>query len=549
MEGVRGRVREGRALNALAVLALIAAAGRAQAPSSAPVEDILCLKDGRVVSGPRMSRFPGGVDVHYKAGTIRVPENLIQESVLAEDLDPAATAPATPEEIAKTKEGLVRFEGHWTSPALREEILRKRILAHKTELEEMRAHGEWKNRYREDGKYFRFEYTVPPRIFAPYRDAMEAYFAEFARAWKVQPARNGFRLPVSFFADEPSFLQIGGVPKGVLGYFDPIRKDLNIFYERQDPRLSSEVMFHEANHYLQSLVEPKFWVPHFPAESLAEYYGACRYDPVTRKLDVGLLLEHRLCQIEADVAGGDLMDLAKLVSTEDLFEHYTWGWSLVHFLMKDPKTAAKFQKFFLALPEAKGVERKDVSHAMYTISQKDVFTIFRRELGLKDFDAIRKMEADWHDYVKSKLQLVTCSGYEQAGLEAKRDGRVIRATRLLTTAIEKGSRNPLVHQTLACLLVDDGETDRARAVWQRALELDPLDERAYFRMSQRLRGKDETEAKRLRALALELGADDPFGSQVIDTGEDEPPEPGKEPHPGDQPGKPKKPGAEPGWPR
>jgi hypothetical protein len=128
---------------------------------------------------------------------------------------------------------------------------------------------------------------------------------------------------------------------------------------------------------------------------------------------------------------------------------------------------------------------------MYTISQADVFTIFRRELGLKDFDAIRKMEADWHDYVKSKLQLVTCSGYEQAGLEAKRDGRVIRATRLLTAAIEKGSRNPLVHQTVACLLsttetwIGDGRRQRARSssILRRARTLEV----------QRPRGKDETE--------------------------------------------------------
>jgi hypothetical protein len=420
-------VREGRALSALLVRGRCSRRGRAQAPSPAPVqdnpepegrpdhqrsEDVARRRRRRAAlrggDGPRAGRPHPGLPSSRRTSSR------------------PAIAPRPPRKRRRTRRPRPLRGPLDVARRCARRRCAKRILARRTELEEMRAHGEWKNRYKEDGKYFRFEYTVPPRIFAPYRDAMEAYFAEFARAWKVQPSRNGFRLPVSFFADEPSFLQIGGVKKGVLGYFDPGPEGPEHLLRAPGSAALAETMFHEANHYLQSLIEPKFWVPHFPGESLAEYYGACRYDPETKKLEVGLLQESRLCHIDADIAGGDLMDLAKLVSTDDLYEHYTWGWSLVHFLMKDPKTAAKFQKFFLALPEAKGVDRKDVSYGMYTIDAKDVFTIFRREFGLKDFDSIRKMEADWHDYVKSKLALVTCSGYEKAGLEAARDDRVIR---------------------------------------------------------------------------------------------------------------------------
>jgi hypothetical protein len=405
-------------------------------------------------------------------------------------------------------------------------------------LEEMRAHGEWRNRYVEDGKYFHFEYTVPQRIFEPYKDEMEAYFAEFAKTWKIQPPKNNFKLPVCFYSDEKSFLQIGGVPNGVLGYFDPGRKDLNIFYERLDPILTEDVMFHEANHYLQSLVETHFWIPHFPGESLAEYYGASRWDPVKKKLTVGLMQEGRLCQIESDVAGGQTMDLVKLVSTENLFEHYTWGWALVNFLMSDPKYAPKFQKFFFALPEAKGVQRTSAPYGMYSIKQADVFTIFQREMGLKDASAVRKLNAEWQDDVLSKLKQVSCYGYEKAGLEARRDKRNLRATRLLKTAIEKGSKNPLVFRALAEIYAEDDKVEEAMGAWKKALEIDPFDEDVYAKMAFCTKRKDRKESERLRALAIELGADDPWvhlGSD--DEGEGESPDPGKK-KPGEKPGEP-----------
>jgi hypothetical protein len=523
--------RAPRALLGLAVLACALASARAD-------DDILCLKDGRIVVGPKMTRVQGGVELQYKSGKVLVGDDLIQDAVLAEDLK---IAPKTDEEKEKTNQGFVHFEGKWLTPKQRDEVIQKRVLDHKKVLEEMRAHGEWRNRYVEDGKYFHFEYTVPKRIFEPYKEAMEAYFAEFAKTWKIAQPKGGFRLPVSFFSDEQSFLQIGGVPKGVLGYFDPTRKDLNIFYERHYPGLSEDVMFHEANHYLQSLVEPNFWIPHFPGESMAEYYGASSWDPVKKKFSVGLMQEGRLCQIESDVAGGETMSLVKLVSTEGLFEHYTWGWSLVHFLMSDSKYAAKFQKFFRALPEAKGVQRQNAGNngEMYTIRQEDVFTIFQREMGLKDADAVRKMDAEWHDYVTSKLGLVTVYGYERAGLLAKQEKRPIRATRLLKTAIEKGSKNALVYKALGQIYADDGKLDEAKKTWKKGIELDPLDADLYAAMSRALKRPEKEESARLRLLALELGADDPFlqASETADEGE-ESPEPGKKKRPGEQPGEP-----------
>jgi len=478
-------------------------------PAARAGDDIVCLKDGRVVSGLKMARVAGGIEITYQNGKVFVADALIHDAVLAEDLK---IPPVSDEEKEKMSQGFVHFEGKWVTLPQRDEILKKRVLDHKANLDEMRAHGEWRNRYIEDGKYFHFEYTVPKRIFEPYRDAMEAYFAEFAKTWKIQPPKGGFKLPVCFYADEASFLQTAGVKHGVLGYFDPDRKDLNIFYERLDPVLSETVMFHEANHYLQYLVNPLFFVPHFPGESLAEYYGASHWDPEKKKFTVGMMQEGRLCQIESDTAAGDVMDIAKLVGTHDLFEHYTWGWSLVHFLMNDPRYAPKFMKFFLALPEAKGVQREEMSNGMYTLSQEDVLKIFMREFGLKDANALRKMDSEWHNYVTGKLALVTYRGYERAGMEARSDKRNLRATRLLKTAIDKGSKNPLVFNTLAEIYGEDGKTAEAMAMWKKAIELDPLNGLFYARMGFELNSSDKKESKRLAALALELGSDDPWAN-------------------------------------
>jgi tetratricopeptide (TPR) repeat protein len=497
------------------------------APAS---QDILCLKDGRVIEAAGMHRAEGGIDVTYPHGIVHVPNDLIFDAVLEED---AHAAPKTDEEREQAAKGFVHFEGKWLSVGQRDSLVAKRLEKHRQALEEMKAHGQWRNRQKQDTKYFHFEYTLPQHIFESYRNAMEAYFNEFSKTWKLKMPKAEDRLPVCFYTDERSFHQISGAPEGVLGYFKFVRPlDLNIYYERLDPSLSEDVMFHEANHYLQLLLNPRFAVPHFPGEALAEYYGASEWDPEKKKLTVGLIQEGRLCQIQTDIDAGERMDLVRLISTEGLFEHYTWGWALVHFLMNDPRYAPKFQRFFLALPDAKGVQRKPAANGMYTLDQDDVLTIFMREMALKDASAVRKLQAEWDDYVDVKLKLVTCSGFEKAGFNAKEEKRTLRATRLFKTAIEMGSKNPLVFHELAEIYARDGKRDEAFATWKRAIEIDPLEGLFYSRMGFYMEDTDKAEAERLRKLAKEIGCDDPWVNAIF-VGEN--PEPEAPPKPGERP--------------
>jgi tetratricopeptide (TPR) repeat protein len=329
------------------------------------------------------------------------------------------------------------------------------------------------------------------------------------KAWKITPPRGEPKLPVNIYIDAKSYHQVSGAPGGALAYFRFVKPwDLDTYYERLDPDYSKQVLYHEANHYLQLLVDTHFAVPHFPGESMAEYYGASRWDPVTKKFETGLIQEGRLCEIQTDIAGGDKVTLETLITTDGMYQHYTWGWALVHFLMNDSRYAAKFQKFFLALSGGKGILRQDLGRDnLRTVKQADVWKVFQDEMGLKDANAVRKLETEWYDHI-DKLGLVTESGLAKAGFTAAETGRVIRARRLFQEAIDKGSKNPLLFERYAELLDEKGDTGEARAMLEKAIELDPLEGKFYNRLGHRLLLHKDPEGDRWVALATELGFDD-----------------------------------------
>jgi hypothetical protein len=465
--------------------------------------DILITKDGRVFETDAMKRVEGGIDVTFKNGTVHVPARMIQDAVLASD---AQMQPVTDEEKEKAEKGLVRYEGKWVLVKRRDELVAKKIEEKRKALEAIREHGEWGNRYIEESKVFRYEYTVPPAIFAEYRDAMEAYYAQFIKAWKITPPRNEPKLPVNIYRDPKSYYQVSGSPAGALAYFRFVKPwDLDTYYDRLDNDQSKQVLYHEANHYLQLLVDPTFAVPHFPGEAMAEYYGASRWDPATKKFETGLIQEGRLCEIQTDIAGGDKVTLENLLTTEGMYQHYTWGWSLVHFLMNDTRYAAKFQKFFLALSGGKGIPREELGRDnLKTVKQAEVWKVFQAEMGIKDAAGVRKMETEWYDYI-DKLGLVTESGLAKAGFTAAETGRPIKARRFLKEAIAKGSKNPLVFERYAELSEDRAE---AREMLQKAIDLDPLEGKFYNTLGHRLKGEKDPEGDRFIALGEELGYED-----------------------------------------
>lgn len=470
--------------------------------------DFLLLRDGRVVEGVPIARAERGVKLTYTNGEVFVREELIGDVFIeAEALAP----PATPEEEAQRAKGMVRFEGRWITPKAREEQLKKRIAKKLADLEEIKAHSQWRDRREAKTKNFAFEHTLPIEVFENYRDLMEAYFAQFLRDWKISPPKGLGRLKVCLYSNYADMIQVGGAGGGVLGYFRYIEPlELNFFHERLDVAFTEEVMFHETNHYLQKLIDMEFSMPHFPGESLAEYYGASSWDPVKKKLTTGLILEGRLVEVQDDIDSGEMMNLKRLISNERMYEHYTWGWTLVHYLMNDKRYTAKFQKWIMALPSAKDIKRQVNSQNLKDIEAAEVARSFMDYLGIKDDAALEQMQKEWHVYVQEKLTLVTARGKEVAARSAKNYGRYIKAKRLFKEAIDAGTTNPMTFHGYADLLARDGKLEEAQTLWKKAIELDPLTGEFYWGMGRSLmKGKDKAEGERWKKLAKEV---DPEGS-------------------------------------
>ncbi|MCC6409548.1 MAG: hypothetical protein IT453_20485 [Planctomycetes bacterium] len=495
-------------------LALALALG-AFAPTASA--DLLVLKDGRVIQDQKLARSDGGIAIQYANGDVLVPTALVEDVIIDGEATPP---PATAEEQEMAGKGLVRWEGKWIPKKRRDELLAKRTAERKKEVEEIAAHREWAKRRTAKTKHFAFEYTVPQGVFENYAALMEAYFDAFVKDWGLQAPKNLGQLPVCLHIDYDAMVQVGGAGNGVLGYFRFVRPwDLNFFHDRTDPAFTEEVMFHETNHYLQKLLDLEFAMPHFPGESLAEYYGASHWDPVKKKLSTGLLLEGRLCELKLDLQRGEWIGLEQLVSTDRMYEHYNWGWSLVYFLMKDPRYQKKFQKFVATLPSGKGIQREVMGvDNLKTVSGAEVWKTFKAELGLKDAAAVTALEKEWHEFVDKKLQLESYRGLETAARQASNNGQPIKAKRLFKEAIERGSTNPLTFHGYAELLARDGEHDQAIELWRKALAIDPLNAECYAAMGRSLLARgDKKEASRLRRLARDI---DPDNSWFLFTDED-----------------------------
>jgi len=457
--------------------------------------DTLCLKDGRVIDGKPMTRENDAIRVKFEHGDVVVPNAMILDAMLDADAADAAKSAA----------------------------MKKRLADRKAYAEEIKALSEWRNRKKESKAHFDFEYTVPPHIYAGFRDRMEAYFIEFQKKWAIAQPKDG-RLLVCFYGDSEAFHQVAAAPRGVIGYFKFVRPmELDIYYDRLDPELTEDVMFHEANHYLQKLLNVDVSMPHFPGESLAEYYGASSWDDKAKKLTVGLVQEGRLAEVMTDVAGGDMMPLEKMISTDRMYEHYTWGWSLVHFLMNRDKYQPKFLRFVKALANGKDVKRTIVNFGndrLGIVAPEEVLRVFMKSLDLKDKAALKPLEKEWHDYVTKELKADSVRGLEQAGLQVlgTYPPRPLRARMLLEKAVAGGSKSSHVVASLAEMVAsgsgdpdDKSDLDRGIDLMKKAIELDPLVADNYATLGDLLAAKGKKdESKKLLELARELDPDDPF---------------------------------------
>lgn len=486
-------------------------------------QDSLQLKDGRFVFGKKMTATEDGVTVHFDNGDVKVPKSLIQ-SCTAKNASGQASALSASDK-AKMAKGLVMYKNRWVKPVLRDKELAKARKISARRISEAKERRKWVNRYKKKTRNFEFEFTLDPEMMQNYMDLMEVYYKLFTKEWRIKKPSKMGRLKVCFYHDQDYFEQVSGVSGGVIGYFRFIKPiELNFFFDRMNRSQTIDVMFHEANHYLTHLIDPKFNYPAWVNESLAEYYGASSWNPKTKKMTVGGIQEGRLAVLQ------DAVGLNKISKTtggsnkenwlglEEMMRiprfsaiHYAWGWSFVHFLMSNGKYRSKFKKYYIDLAKNKKIKKVRDMRDRLSVEPDEQIKWLKRYLGVRD---LKVLEKEWHAYIR-KMKAATAEGYHWAGTFANGRNMPIKAQRLFGIAIKMGSTNPMTWVGLGQAQSRKDKDTLAVESFNTAIDMDPLTGMFYVYKARVLEGGGDAgkaQAKKLRALALEV---EPDNYQVI----------------------------------
>lgn len=493
------------------------------------------MSDGRTVSGPPMTRGVDGVTVHLTAGDLEVPMSLVKQ-VAASKVAEGVAVEETAESKANKAKGLVEFEGKWVKPATRDAALAKRKAANEKRIADLLAHSKWGDHYKFGSKNFLFEYNVDPEIAKHWAGIMDAYYDNFTKHWGIRPP-EGYRkmlegggtpgLQINFYHNQEYFNRVTGA-NGALGYFrfvPPIQ--LHFFLDRSDEELTMEVMFHECNHYLVWLMDHKYKMPIWLNEGMAEYYGASKWEPKTKKLIVGGLLEGRLAQVQQTISTGQWIGLEELMKVpHEAFDgsYYGWAWLLIHFFMNS-EYDKRFRTFFINLPKDKELKREPLDLGDYHMTRhppEQVITALKRDLKVNN---LKDLETQWHNYIKG-IQPSSARGYFAAGRSALGDGMPLKAKRMFELAFEKGYDLPQGYAYYARALQrvpasssdDRGRNlEEARKQFEKVLAADPIDplfRAEYAELLNKIakfNGKADPEVEKQLKLARELSNAVEFG--------------------------------------
>lgn len=472
-------------------------------------DDILQLKDGRVVDGVTMELTETAIVVKYKNGDVTVPLDRVEDYFVG---GRSRETGLTDEDKEKQASGLVRFRGRWITVAKRTQQLEKERRERHEALKDVQAHREWRNRYQFETKNFAIQSTLPPHINERYSQLLEDYFAEFKKMWGIRVPKKWGRLPVCFYHDRDSFNRTAGVSGGTAAYYrfvDP--RDLNFYYDRTDPDQTVAVMFHEANHYLTDLMSETFQYPNWVNEAMAEYWAVTVWDADTGKVQIGGIQDGRLVEVKNDIEAGKRYGLRRLITNENReYEFYYWGWSFVHFMLETKKYEKGFRKFFVQLARGKGVKRSRGAFNFEYVSGDECLRVFLKNLKLKDGD-LEALQTEWYAYI-DQLESNGTRGLEEAGMSAFAHNRRLRAERLLKAAMEAGSTSISAHIRYAEILRMKPEgLAEAEKILRRAVEIDSLEARVWAHLGYTLWiGDRKEDGKRLANLAREIDPDNPF---------------------------------------
>ncbi len=471
---------------------------------------ILVFKDGRSIQAPEIKVRENSYLLIFPHGQVKVDSGLVLKALL---LDPSAQRKGlSSEDKKKLEKGLLPYKGRWISKSRFASLMKKVRKKRLAEMEELKKHSQWFNRYKETTRHFSFEYTVPPEVAHNYMNFFEVYWKVFNKRWRIhQPPRLG-KLRVCIFSNEADFLRITGKPKGVLGYFQYVEPlELNFFHDRRDPMFTLSVLWHECNHYFMSLfVKKGILNPAWLEEGLAEYFGGSSWDPKAKKMVPGLVQEGRLVNLQDAMDGNDYQELLPLFKTARLNAlQYAWAWSLCHMFFHKKKYARGFNKFIVKMAKDSTLKKETSPQnpSFRSVPVNVQVALLKKYLKFKDLDSLQK---EWYAYIKS-LKVHSARGYYEAAMECERWLRPIRAGLYYKKAMKLDPKYIPPYEGYARLLVNQEKYKEARKIIAQGQALDPINPTFWLLLAkiEKVTGSEQ-KSKRLCNLAMDLAPDDPM---------------------------------------
>jgi tetratricopeptide (TPR) repeat protein len=188
-----------------------------------------------------------------------------------------------------------------------------------------------------------------------------------------------------------------------------------------------------------------------------------------------------------------------------MYQHYTWGWSFVHFLMSSPKYAKKFKSWYVDLAKGKQIDRVKDGRNLDSVQPQELWRSLQTALGLKKPKDVKRLEQDWHEYVEHELEVTSTHGLENAAEAARNEGRRLRAKRLFGEADASGAMRAVSWYRYGLLLIDLKEPAQAIDALRQAVDLDPLE--VDFRIELAKALIDDTATKESAKQHLSLARD------------------------------------------
>jgi len=475
--------------------------------ASAGFADTLIMTDGRVFEFKKIDKSDKGFVVHFEHGIVTVPLRLVR-ACYRTGTD-GEFVPVTDAEKRKFEKGLVPWGGKWVKRAKRGRLRAAAEKSRQERIEQTKARRLWRNHVTVETGRFIYKHTLPDEVFEEYKDLFETYYKFFTKYWGIKPSPKFGKATINIYHDRAYFEQVGGAPQGVVGYYMPIRRDLNFYVDRENKRYTIDVMFHEGNHMLTHMINERFWYPWWVGEGMAEYFGASSWDPRTKKMKIGLLQSGRLAVLKEQFKDEDKrLKLTSLLETQGMGAiGYSWAWSFCHFMLSTPKYAKNFKRFYLALGRAKGIRRVQRGMGQTTVTGEELVRVFKKYLKVKDIEALQK---EWYDYIEKSLTMERGQklDWATAGYIMGLYGERKKARKFLKRAIDAGSEEPLVLYGYAKLKMQQSMPGIARKYATRTTDVDPLHARAWCLRGQAMRAQgDRPGGLKLIQLAREMDPD------------------------------------------